>query len=97
MVIIKPECALKELGAAGVCLRSVLDGWTPVPPNRTPVNTPVAHIEACVFKSRLYLGEGEVGLSAHACFLFSSHCARQCKILSRFLPKRGRSKGKDFT
>lgn len=71
VVIIKIECALKELGAAGVCLMSVLDGWTPVPPNRTPVNTPIAHTESCVFKSRLYPGEGASCLSAHVCFFLS--------------------------
>lgn len=60
VVITKSECVLKELGAAGVCLMSVLDGWTPVPPSRTPINTPIAHTEACVFKAACIRGRGRL-------------------------------------
>lgn len=61
VVIIKTERALKELGAAGVCLMSVLDGRTPVPPNRTPVNTPKTHTEAGVcLKAACIRGSGRL-------------------------------------
>lgn len=89
VVIIKSECALKELGAAGVCLMSVLDGWTPVPPNRTPVNTPVAHTEACAFKSCLFPGEGASCLPMYAFFL--SLCVSVENIVM-FFTNHGRKK-----
>lgn len=75
VVIIKTECALKELGAAGVCLMSVLDGRTPVPPNRTPVNTPKTHTEACVcLKAACIRGRGRLVCQLMYVFFFLSMC-----------------------